>query len=91
VGSIVACIVLALAEKNMVGLSFVLWAVSLGALSSWFTILLVRGISSRSHMEPANVFRMGSILVTLLAVVLFALFPCGLVQAGHMLFQRWQA
>jgi len=41
-------------------------------------------------MEPANVFRMGSILVTLLAVVLFALFPCGLVQAGHMLFQRWQ-
>jgi len=46
----------------MVGLSFVLWAVSLGALSSWFTILLVRGISSRSHMEPANVFRMGSIL-----------------------------
>jgi len=54
VGSIVACIVLALAEKNMVGLSLVLWAVSLGALSSWFTILLVRGISSRSHMEPLD-------------------------------------
>lgn len=75
VGSIVACIVLALAEKNMVGLSFVLWAVSLGALSSWFTILLVRGISSRSRMEPANVFRMGSILVTLLAVGFVCLIP----------------
>jgi len=59
----------------MVGLSFVLWAVSLGALSSWFTILLVRGISSRSHMEPANVFRMGSILVTLLAVGFVCLIP----------------
>jgi len=75
VGSIVACIVLALAEQNMVGLSFVLWAVALGALSSWFTILLVRGISSRSRMEPANVFRMGSVLVTLLAVVSVCLIP----------------
>lgn len=75
VGSIVACIVLALAEQNMVGLSFVLWVVALGALSSWFTILLVRGISSRSRMEPARVFRMGSVLVTLLAVIFVCLVP----------------
>jgi K(+)-stimulated pyrophosphate-energized sodium pump len=75
VGSIVACIILAVTQTDDVGINFTLWAVTLGAFSSWLTILLVRYISAHSKMEPANVFRLGSILVTAMAVLFVCLIP----------------
>lgn len=75
VGSIVACIILAVTQTDDVGLNFTLWTATLGALSSWFTVLLVRYISTHSRMEPANIFRLGSVLVTTMAVVLVCFIP----------------
>ncbi|NPV88479.1 sodium-translocating pyrophosphatase [Coprothermobacteraceae bacterium] len=72
VGSIVAAILLAVAGNSELGLNFTLWTVGVGALAGWLAIILVRFLSAANRMDPANVFRTGSLFVTATAVLLIS-------------------